>query len=1268
MKRFYPPLNLDKRLLRQAHLTRGALLLTVLLGFAAGVLTVLQARFVSLTVAGVFLDGHSLAQVSGLLRLLLGVILLRAGLAWGSEVSAHAVAGRVKSSLRAQAFDRLLQLGPAYTRGERSGELASTLTEGIEALDAYFSQYLPQLALAALVPLTILALVFPLDPVSGVVLLLTAPLIPIFMVLIGNLAAGLTRRQWRSLSRMSAYFLDLLQGLATLKALGRSRAQVQVLGQVSDNFRRTTLGVLRVTFLSALVLELVATLSTAVVAVQVGLRLLYGWLSFEQAFFVLLLAPEFYQPLRTLGARFHAGMAGLAAAQRIFQILEHDAPELSSVQGTASKPEARAVKDSHGLDKLDQRWEAGPDNLDQRSAGRSAQPTLHLIDLHYAYADDRPALRGLSLTIEPGQKVALVGPSGGGKSTVAALLLGFIRPQSGGIILEGRPLDDFDLSAWRDQIAWVPQNPYLFHDTVEANLRIARPESTRAEIEAAARLAHADSFIQSLPDGYATVIGERGARLSGGQAQRIALARAFLKNAPFLILDEPTANLDPQNEAQLGEALDRLLAGRTALIIAHRLNTVARADRIYVLSEGRVVEQGRHADLLACGGLYHRLVAAFEGQAAGEELASLPAVPAGHHPQDAPAEAPAPPPGPSLSARFDAALAASFAAFDDSNPGAPHRRAAFLRLLTLALPLWRWIALAVLLGFVTIGSSIGLMTASAYIISAAALRPSIADLQVAIVGVRFFGITRGLFRYLERYVSHEVTFRLLARLRVWFYQALEPLAPARLLGYRSGDLLSRLLGDIETLENFYVRVLAPPLVAVLTALAAAAFLARFAGSLAVALLLFLFAAGVGVPLLVRRLGQAPGRRLVAGRSGLHVALVDGIQGLADLLAFNRGPAQAAQIAASDSILASAQRQMAQLSGLQSALGSLLANLGMWTVLLLAIPLVRSGEIAGVYLAVVTLAAVTSFEAVLPLPLAFQYLESNLEAARRLLEVVDAQPEVFDPPQPRPLPSGPPGLQVNALTFIYPPASAAPPTPAANRAATNPPALREVSFSIPPGGRVAIVGPSGAGKSTLANLLLRFWDVPAGRILLAGYDLRDYSPDELRSRIAVVSQNTYLFNASVRDNLRLARPKAGQAEIEAAARRAQIHDFIESLPQGYDTWIGEQGLRLSGGERQRLAIARALLKDPPLLILDEATANLDALTERQVLAATTGLMAGRTTLMITHRLVGLDGMDEILVLQDGRVAARGRHADLIAQDGPYRQMWELQRQALSEDLL
>jgi ATP-binding cassette subfamily C protein CydC len=579
---------------------------------------------------------------------------------------------------------------------------------------------------------------------------------------------------------------------------------------------------------------------------------------------------------------------------------------------------------------------------------------------------------------------------------------------------------------------------------------------------------------------------------------------------------------------------------------------------------------------------------------------------------------------------------------------------------------------AALFGVLTIASSIGLMSAAAWIIATAALHPPVGELQIAIAAVRFFGIGRGVFRYLERYVSHQTTFRLLARLRVWFYAGIEPLAPARLLEHRSGDLLARAVADIDTLQNVYLRAIAPPLIAIFVSAGMVIFMAVFDVRLAFALLLYLTLAGVGVPLLSQALNRPTGAAIIQTRADLTVAVVDGVQGMADLVAYGAGERQWTQVRDLSRDLQRNQSRQARITGLHTALMSLTISFAATTTLILAIPLVRAGEIEGVMLAVLLLATITSFEAVLPLPAAFQQWSSNLAAARRLFEIVapdgptpgqDAPPRVAgvyqyarthpesslkpSVPSPRVEPGSAVGLSVRDLQFRYTP--------------DDPPALDGVSFTVEPGQTVAIVGASGAGKTTLLNLLLRFWDYDAGEITIAGHDLRAFDPDDSRALMSLVSQQTYLFNATIRDNLLIAQPDATDDDLIRAARAAHLHDFVDSLRDQYDTWIGEQGLALSGGERQRLAIARAILKEAPLLLLDEPTANLDAITERAILETIFAALPHRTTLLITHRLAGLDAADQILVLRAGRIVERGTHADLMQIAGQYRRLWEAQRQ-------
>ncbi len=571
---------MNRELLRQIKPARIFLICTIALGMLGAVATIAQMLFLGLVVDRVFLDGESLEGVRALLLLLLGAIVLRSGLLWLRGIVAQRGAVRVKNDLRERLFAHLMRLGPGYTGGERTGELAATAVEGVERLDAYVGRYLPQMALSVFVPLLIFAYLLSVDPISAVLLLATAPAIPVLMVLVGSHAEEQMQGQWAALSRMSAHFLDVLQGLPTLKIFGRGAAERERVAEVSDEFRERTLKVLRYAFLSGFVLEFIATLCIALVAVALGVRLLMGNIPFEAAFLVLLLAPEFFRPLRELGVHRHAGMEGKTSADRIFEILNTSAPT-SKASGTVTRP-------------------SGP-------------LTIEFNDVGYSYPDsEQPALSGIELTLPAGTCTALVGRSGTGKSTLVNLLVRFLDPDTGRIIANGIPIDELSVESWRENVALVPQRPYLFYGSALENIRLARPTATREEIEQAAELAGASEFIERLPRGYDTQLGERGFRLSGGESQRVAIARAFLKDAPVLVMDESTSSLDPESERLIGDALVRLMRDRTVLVIAHRLNSVYRADRIAVLQAGCVAETGTHAELIERGGPYARLVGTYK--------------------------------------------------------------------------------------------------------------------------------------------------------------------------------------------------------------------------------------------------------------------------------------------------------------------------------------------------------------------------------------------------------------------------------------------------------------------------------------------------------------------------------------------------------------------------------------------------------------------------------------------------------------------------------
>jgi thiol reductant ABC exporter CydD subunit len=551
----------DPRLARYARATRAYLALTTGLGLATVALVIAQAALLATAISAVFLDGADLHRLRPVLVGLAAVVLARAGVTWAQEMAAHRVAAAVKTQLRTRLLAHVLRLGPGWLHGERAGEVTTLATRGLDALDAYFARYLPQLVLAALVPAAVLAWILPADLVATATILVTLPLIPLFMALVGRTTERLNQRQFAGLARLGHHLLELVAGLPTLKVFGRAKGQARAILELTERQRRLTMRTLRLAFLSSLVLELLATLSVALVAVGIGLRVVGGSLDLRTALLVLILAPEAYLPLRQLGAQYHASGEGLAAAQRVFDVLDTAPP----VAGTtvASPGAAPVVLAGAGV----------------RYPGRSA-----------------PALPPTDLRIEPGELLAVVGPSGSGKSTVVNLLLGFVAPTEGRVMLGTGPdatdLADVDLDRWRDGIAYVPQRPYLFAGTVAGNIALGADPAPGAVRRAADR-----AGLDDLPQGLSTVVEEGGAGLSAGQRQRVALARAFLRDRPLVLLDEPTANLDPDTEREIIDTIRRLALGRTVVVASHRPALVDACDRRVDL--GARIEVGAHLDRAA---------------------------------------------------------------------------------------------------------------------------------------------------------------------------------------------------------------------------------------------------------------------------------------------------------------------------------------------------------------------------------------------------------------------------------------------------------------------------------------------------------------------------------------------------------------------------------------------------------------------------------------------------------------------------------------------
>ncbi|MFH9723436.1 thiol reductant ABC exporter subunit CydD [Streptomyces sp. NPDC017254] len=1186
---------IDPRLLRYARATRVFLIAVVVLGLVGAALVIAQAMLIAEIVVGSFQKGQSVSDLTTALLLLVGVAAARALVSWLTELAAHRASAAVKSELRGRLLQRAAALGPGWLSGQKAGSLIALATRGVDALDDYFARYLPQLGLAVVVPVAVLARIVTEDWVSAAIIVVTLPLIPVFMILIGWYTQARMDRQWKLLSRLSGHFLDVVAGLPTLKIFGRAKAQAESIRAITSEYRQATMRTLRIAFLSSFALELLATLSVALVAVTIGMRLVHGDLDLYTGLVILILAPEAYLPLRQVGAQFHAAAEGLAAAEEIFDVLEEPVRD----GGTGAAPDSVRLE-----------LEA----VTVRHAGRA-----------------EASLDAATLTVEPGETVALVGPSGAGKSTLLDVVLGFAVPEEGGSVrVGGEDLASLDLEAWRSRIAWVPQRPYLFAGTIAENVRLARPDASDEAVREALRDAGADGFVAGLPQGLDTPLGEDGAGLSAGQRQRLALARGFLADRPLLLLDEPTAALDGETEAGVVDAVRRLAVGRTVLLVAHRPALLAVADRV-VRVGAEAVAAGASAGAAGAG--------AADGAGGEQERGAA----AGLYPPVPPRAEHVPAAGPG-GGGAEAALKTGPGAGAEHVPGAGG--SVLTRVRGMAGELKGRMALALLLGSLALGSAVGLMAVSGWLISRASEQPPVLYLMVAVTATRAFGIGRAVFRYAERLVSHDAVLRMLAELRVSVYRRLERIAPAGLRRTRRGDLLARLVQDVDALQDYWLRWLLPAGAALVVGVASAGFTAWLLPEAGAVLAVGLLIAGVAVPAIGGSLARRAERRLAPARGALATAVADLLRGCAELTVAGalRGRIERARDA--DRTLTGIASRQAAAAALGAGLSALVCGLTVVAAAVVGVQAVQDGRLDGVALAVVVLTPLAAFEAVTGLPLAVQYRQRVKHSSERVFEVLDAPVPVHEPARPATPPASPFPLELSGLS--------------ARHAGQDRDALADFRLTLEAGRRVAVVGASGSGKTTLAQVLLRFLDVESGVYRLGGVPSWELDGDAVRRLVGLCAQDAHLFDSSVRENLRLARTGAGDEELRAALRRARLLDWVDGLPQGLDTLVGEHGSRLSGGQRQRLALARALLADFPVLVLDEPAEHLDLATADALTDDLLRATEGRTTVLITHRLHGLDAVDEVLVLDEGRTVQRGPYAELAETDGPLRRMLEQER--------
>ena len=1147
----------------------------------------------------IFLENTLADEMNTILYLTIAII-VRLLAHYIQEAVANRLGTAVKASFREHALEHMFKLGVQHK--ERHGDVIHLLTDGLEQVDAYVARYIPQILYAIMIPLIMGIAIVDALPIIGIILVVTVPLIPFFMILIGKQADRLNKEQWERMSFLSGHFLDVLQGITTLKLFGRAKDQIKVIGRLSEEFKDSTLKVLRVAFLSALVLELVSTISTALIAVYLGLTLLDGEIAFFPAFFILLLAPEFYTPFRQLGAAFHTGMAGKTSILKYEDFMNRE-PSLP-VGGTT---------------RLD-----------------GSVEHIEIKDLTFTYKNSDNGVRHITLEAKRNAPIMLVGESGAGKSTIAHIVGGFLQAPRGTVTVDGHDICDLNIDWWRQQITYVSQHPHIMKGTLREVLSFGMDVSDKEILDACKEVQLLD-VISRHADGLDAVIGEGGLGLSGGERQRVALARAFLRKGQVLILDEVTAHLDVKTESIISTAIQQLMKDKIVIIIGHRLQTMHWASKLYVLKQGNIIQQGSYEDLVAVDGYFKDLVASGLGQfssAIEEELK------AGKHSttqhiaaMDETLKQACITDAKKQEIITDAVTKSS--TLDKHDVKIQKMGLQGWKILFAVLSPAKWsLVLALIFTFLTVFMNVGLLTVSSWLLASAALQPGLTYLSLAIVGVRFFGVSRAVCRYFERYTSHRMAFQGLYGLRLWFYAHLEPLAPAILKRFGAGDMLGRIMGDIEVLQFFYLRTLIPPVAAIAMTALVAYGASTIDDSLVMPILMAALVLGVVVPLVVYAHNKQSLRAIGPQQGDYKALLSDTMDSLEDVISYGN----------ENLVYKRIQQMMRHVDGHKGTidrginLGNTLFLGGVQlTVVVVAIMAANAltGAWASVMVAVAAIGTQAWFEALQPMIAAVHHGAESKVATSRLIALANEPLPVVEPLEPKPFNPNR-DITFTNVSFGYDHAHII---------------YENLRLDIKQGQSIAIVGASGSGKTTLFNMLERLYDYN-GSIHVGDVELKDISMDTWRNALGTITQDTYIFHASFGDNIRLARPEATADELEQAIHRASLQNVVDKLSDGIHTIVGSGGHGLSGGERQRVALARLFLRNPQIVLLDEPLEGLDQVTRKALHRDLMHYVEGKTCLYITHQLEGLEQMDRILFMDKGEIVEDGTYEELIALRGHF----------------
>ena len=1079
----------------------------------------------------------------------------------------------VKRVIREKIYDKLLRLGAGYREKISTSQVVQLSSEGVEQLEAYFGRYLPQFAYSMSAPIILFViLAIKVNFVVSLILLLLVPLIPVSIVAVMKIAGRLFKKYWGVYSDLGDTFLENLQGLTTSKIYRADERKAEEMDVEASHFRKITMRVLTMQLISTTVMDILAY-GGAAVGMLVGISyFIKGEISLAGMLTVILLASEFFLPLRLLGSYFHIAMNGMSASDKIFELLDME-------EGEKGEEEA-----DEGI------------------------PVINIENVDFSYDEERKILNKVNMLFPKGSFTSIVGESGCGKSTVVGILSGRNKGYSGSIKLGTKELRDINEASLLKKVTLVKSNGYLFKGTVEENLRMADMHATPEMLWEVLRKVRLDELFRER-DGLDTLIAEKAGNLSGGQAQRLALARALLSKSEVMIFDEVTSNIDAESEEMIMEVIRSLAGKRTVIMISHRLYNVMESDNIYMMNKGEITESGTHTELLAKQGEYAKL---FNSQTALEAYAKKKELK----------------PNIRKAVVTDSVEAGEELEYEEAKEERRSGIAIMGKLIVLIKPLLHVMAVAILLGVTgylcaisltilgakTLGMATGgfLSDTVKYLSENAGVSEKITGIMTAMLLVAVF---RGVFHYIEQYCNHFIAFKLLAVIRHKVFAALRKLCPAKLEGRDKGNLISIITTDIELLEVFYAHTISPIAIAIIVSLVMIIFIGSYSVAAGVFALIAYLVIGVVIPIINGKRGGTLGMKFRNAVGELSSFVLGELRGIDETIQYGAGEKKKKAIYDKSVNLSKIQKELAEAEGRQRGFTVGAIQLFSYGMLLLTLILYSNSLIEFEAVVICTVAMMSSFGPVVALSALSNNLNQTLASGERVIALLEEEPEVAE------VEAGKDSISLSEFTGAK--------AKAVDFSYGDKKILEDFTLEIKKGKILGIHGASGSGKSTFLKLLMRFWETDSGEILISNKDIKKIVTEDLRKLEGYVTQETHLFTGTIAENIALGKPEAKLGEIKEAAKAASIDEFITSLPNGYDTKVGELGDTLSSGEKQRLGIARAFLYNAPFILLDEPTSNLDSLNEGIILKALKEKSKGRTILLVSHRDSTMNIVDEMV---------------------------------------